>query len=142
MGMRIVYWASLLAVVLGGAATASAAPANRCGLGGYNATAVSPFKMEEDFGLGGYTVLKGAKFYVAAKPGLTAEWLTLIVHNEFERLQQDADQTCRPPNLRGVQVQVAPAGAGFWVYLMAPDVKSASKLLNWAKSIQTPPAVQ
>jgi hypothetical protein len=137
MEMRKVYWASVMAVVLGGAATVSASPgpAQRCLLGDYPTVAVSALKTEEDFGLGGYTVLKGAQFYVTARPGLTKEWLTLSVQREMARLQAGADQACRP-NVSKVQVSVASAGGGFWVFLSAPDERQAKRLLNWAKTIQ------
>lgn len=145
MATSKVYWLAVFAVVLGGAAPAfaSLAPAARCGLGEYSAFSVSPLRTDENFGLGNYTVLKGAQFYVAAKPGLTAEWLTVIVQRELARLQMDADQACRP-NVRNVQVSVAPAGGGFWVFLSAPDARSAARLLSWAKYIETarPAAVQ
>jgi hypothetical protein len=137
MDMRKVYWASVFAVTLAGAAStaaASPAPTKRCVLGEYSALSVSPFRTDEDFGLGNYTVLKGAQFYVAAKPGLTAEWLTLSVQRELAKLQSGADQACRP-NVRGVTVSVASSGGGFWVFLSAPDERSAASLLSWAKSI-------
>ncbi|HET6331634.1 MAG TPA: hypothetical protein VFG30_00380, partial [Polyangiales bacterium] len=81
------------------------------------------------------TVLKGAQFYVTARPGLTKEWLTLSVQREMARLQAGADQACRP-NVSKVQVSVASAGGGFWVFLSAPDERQAKRLLNWAKTIQ------
>lgn len=143
MGMKKMALVSLFAVVLGGAATASASsvPAERCGIDKYSVFSVSPFSSEENYGLGGYTVLKGAQFYVTAKQGLTAEWVNLVVSHELERLQASADPVCRP-NVKNVQVQVTSAGPGFWVFLSANDESSAKRLLSWAKTIATKTVVQ
>lgn len=135
--------ASMFALAMGSAATASASPAaaERCGVDKYSVLSVSPFHMEENYGLGGYSVLKGAQFYVTAKPGLTAEWVTLTVQNELARLQGSADPACRP-NVKNVSVQVSSAGPGFWVFLGANDESAAKKLLTWAQAIASKPVVQ
>lgn len=137
MDMRKLYWGSVFAVTLAGAAStawASPAPAKRCVLGDYAAQSVAPLRAEENYGLGTYTVLKGAQFYILARPGLTAEWLTLSMQRELAKLQSGADPVCRP-NVRGLTVSVAPSGPGFWVFLSAPDERSAASLLSWTKRI-------
>jgi hypothetical protein len=137
MDMRKLYWASVFAVALSGAAStasASPAPAPRCELGEYSPLKVAPYRTDENFGLGTYTVLKGAELYVPARPGLTAEWLTLTLQRDLAKLQNAADSACRL-NVRNVQVSVASAGGGFWVFLSAPDERAAKSLLNWAKNI-------
>ncbi len=144
MTMRNMIWASICAVALSGSvSSASAAPApKRCLLNDYSMLQVAPFKTDENFGLGGYTVLKGAQMYVAAKPGLTAEWLTLQVQRELSQLQLGADPLCQPV-VKNVKVSVAPAGGGFWVFLSAPDEKSAQALFRWTKAnVALPEVVQ
>jgi hypothetical protein len=127
--------ASILAVALSGAAmSASAAPApQRCLLNGYSMLQVAPLKLEENYGYGGYTVLKGAQMYIQAKPGLTAEWLTLQVQRELASLQAGSDPLCQPA-VKNVKVSAAPAGAGFWVFLQAPDAKSGQQLFRWTQA--------
>jgi hypothetical protein len=135
MELRKMAKASMLAVVLGAASSASAspAPAERCMLKDYSAVSVAAFRTDEDFGLGSYTRLKGAQVYVAAKPGLTAEWLTLSVQRELARLNASPDAACRPA-VRDVKVSVTSSGGGFWVFLSAPDERSAASLLRWAQA--------
>lgn len=134
MDIRKMAWASAVAAVLVVSSTASASPepAKRCMLNDFSALSVAPFHADEDFGLGSYTVLKGAQVYVAAKPGLTAEWLTLSVQRDLAKLDSNPDAACRS-NVRNVQVSVISAGNGFWVVLSTPDEKSAQSLLRWAK---------
>jgi hypothetical protein len=137
MDRRNVYWAAVMAVTLAGAATTASAnptPAKRCVLDDVPAVSVAPFRTDENFGLGTYTVLKGAQLYVPARPGLTAEWLTLSVQRELAKLERSADPACRP-NTRSVQVLVESSGPGFWVFLSAPDQHSAASLLSWAKRL-------
>jgi len=101
---------------------------------------IAPYKIDENYGYGGYTVLKGAQMYVAAKPGLTAEWLTAQVQREIAKLQTGVDPNCQP-TVKNIKVSVAPAGAGFWVFLGAPDVKQAQSLLRWTKANVAQPEV-
>jgi hypothetical protein len=142
MTKRNLILASLFAVTLSGAATsASAAPApRRCLLNGYSMLQVAPLKIDENYGYGGYTVLRGAQMYVAAKPGLTAEWLTLQVQRELASLQQGSDPLCQP-SVKDVKVSVAPAGGGFWVFLQAPDAKSGQQLFRWTRANVASPVV-
>lgn len=146
MTRRNMIWASILAVAVSGVvSSASANPApttKRCLLNNYSMLQVAPYNMDENYGYGGYTVLKGAQMYVAAKPGLTAEWLTLQVQREIANLQSGADPLCKP-NVKNVKVSVAPSGGGFWVFLSAPDVKSAQQLFRWTKAnVAAPQVVQ
>jgi hypothetical protein len=145
MTMRNMIWASICAVALSGAvSSASASPsptAKRCLLNDYSMLQIAPYKMDENFGLGGYTVLKGAQMYVAAKPGLTAEWLTLQVQRELAALDSGSDPLCAP-TVKNVKVSVTPAGGGFWVFLAAPDVKQAQSLFRWTKANVAQPEVR
>ena len=145
MTRRNMIWASIFAVALSGAVSsvsASPAPApKRCLLNDYSMLQIAPYKADENFGYGGYTVLRGAQMYVAAKPGLTAEWLTLQVQREMAALQSGADPMCTP-TVKDVKVSVAPAGGGFWVFLAAPDVKQAQSLFRWTKANVAQPEVR
>lgn len=128
---------SVLVAVLGAAQTAWAAPATpnaekRCVFQEYAPVSVAPFHQDEDYGLGTYTRLGGAQVYVQARPGLTAEWLTLSVQRELAKLT--AADGCRP-SVRGVHVSTISAGGGFWVVMTAQNERDAKALLNWARDI-------
>lgn len=136
MTQRKMILASILAVAVSGGVASSASAAatpKRCLLNDYSMLSVAPLRMDENYGLGSYSALKGAQMYIAAKPGLTAEWLTLQVQREIARLQAGADPLCGAPSAK-VKVSVVSAGGGFWVYLQAPDAKSAESLFRWTKA--------
>lgn len=131
MSIKNMAWLGAVPAVLLAASTVAASPKQaeqRCVFEEYAAVSVAPYSTEENFGMGTYSQLKGAQVYVAAQPGLTAEWLTLSVEREL------ASDACRP-GVRGVQVQAVSAGAGFWVRLSAPNAQEAAKLLKWARGI-------
>jgi hypothetical protein len=134
MSIKKVAWFAVVASVFGMVSPAAARTGDeaRCVFDQYAPLSVSPFEQDEDFGLGTYTRLRGAQVYVGAQPGLTAEWLALSVQRELAKL--DANTQCRP-SVRGVQVQVASAGGGFWVMLSTKDDRSAQALLDWARGI-------
>lgn len=127
---------SMLFVVLGVASTTSAAPAaataERCVFQEYAPVSVAPFHQEENYGLGTHTRLGGAQVYVPARPGLTAEWLTLRVQRELAR--RSAADECGP-SVRDVKVSAVSAGGGFWVVLSAKNERDARTLLKWARGI-------
>jgi hypothetical protein len=95
----------------------------------YTVAAVQPYRAQESNGYDTYLVLRGAEIYVAAREGLTAEWLNL---NLRKALAQNRD---KGPAVDGLHVDVVSAGPGFWVILSTNDVRSATTVLNWARSI-------
>jgi hypothetical protein len=111
---------------------ASPAPSTQCAASEtYSALAVAPYSVRQDTGYDSYNVLQGVQLYVPAKQGLTAEWLNLNIQSHLAK-----PDACRP-NVRDVKVSVVPAGAGFWVYLSAPDERSAATLLQWVRGVVT-----
>src|SRR5262249_14563690 len=98
----------------------------------YAPASVAPYRVEENYGLGTYSHLRGAQLYVPAREGLTAEWLALSVQRALA--EGPSEQACQP-GVSQVQVNVVSAGRGFWVQLAAADDRAAEKLLRWAQSI-------
>jgi hypothetical protein len=111
------------------ASARSAPAAGSCVLKEYGALAAQPFSTEENYGLGGYSHLRGAQVYVPAQRGLTAEWLAADV----ERAMASSNE-CKP-HVSTVHVDVVPSGPGFWVVLSASSIEEANVVLRWAQSI-------
>ena len=136
MSIKKMAWLGAVPALLLAASTVAASPKQteqRCVFEEYAAVSVAPYNAEENVGMGSYTRLKGAQVFVAAQPGLTAEWLTLSVEREMAKLSTSAND-CRP-RVRGVRVQAVSAGTGFWVMLSAPNEQDAAALLQWARGI-------
>ena len=133
MTIKKMAWLSVVPGLLLAASTVAASPnqpAPRCSFQEFSPVAVAAYNTDEDFGLGAYTRLRGAQIFVAAKPGLTAEWLSLQVQQEIGKL----NNSCRP-SVNDVQVSVVSAGSGFWVMLSAKSEREAAAVLKWARSM-------
>jgi hypothetical protein len=91
--------------------------------------ASAPYYIEEDYGLGGYTLLKGAALFVAAEPGLTAEWLKLRLDHELKTVPPTLPgESCRP-SMKNVRADVVSARNGFWIVYTTRDDGTAKDLL-------------
>ncbi|HKU40459.1 MAG TPA: hypothetical protein VJR89_19995 [Polyangiales bacterium] len=110
---------------------AAAGPSDQCVFEKYAPQSVAPYRMEENYGYGTYTKLRGAQLFVPAREGLTAEWLALSVQRALNQGPAESCQLTVPQ----VSVSVVSAGSGFWVRLGASDDAAAEKLLRWAQSI-------
>lgn len=121
--------AALLPISLGLASAVQARPtADVCVLSQYGPSSVAPYGAEVNAGYGTYSQLRGAQVFVPAREGLTQQWLMLQVERSLSA------GACRP-SVGDVHVQVASAGNGFWVQLIAANASNASKLLSWAQNI-------
>lgn len=108
------------------------APAG-CVLGGYQITSVTPYRVEEHV-VRALSVrrLRGAEVRVQAQPGLTAEWLQLILQQRLgEAKRGDIHDCILETDVR--RVEVDPAGTGFIVRLIAKDTKKAEEVLRRAR---------
>jgi hypothetical protein len=83
-------------------------------------------------GQGTYEKLVGARAFVPARPGLTAEWL----HAELARRAASAkpDGSC-PLDVPGVSIKVQSGGPGFWVSMTARDDADAREVLRRAEAL-------
>jgi len=109
MKTRKLVFGSLFALLTAAASGVSAMATDPNAHGGvfdkYPALSLMPYRAAEDFGLGSYSVFRGAQLYVPASEGLTEQWLALQVQRSFA----EGGAACRPevPNVR---VQVMAAG--------------------------------
>lgn len=112
---------------------AESGPAN-CALKTYTVTAVVPQFVDVQQGRVTTRQLSGAVVYVQAQPGLTAEWLTLVLQRHLSAMQAGA--TMKDCPLADVRVGVGSAGAGFAIQLTAKDPKLAEKVLRRARLLR------
>jgi hypothetical protein len=95
-------------------------------------TVVAPYEVEAVAGESGtYKELVGARWFVPAEEGLTAEWLNREL---LERVAHRQTGTECPLDVEGVRdVSVQSGGPGFWVNVSAKDTKTAQELLRRAR---------
>ncbi|WP_394832937.1 hypothetical protein LVJ94_41195 [Pendulispora rubella] len=102
--------------VLGIPAVSLAAGSPPCELREHHIVSVEPYRPEERFGRASLPVLRGARIYVQAEPGLTAEWLRHSLAGHLAAQQSDCAL-----DVDGLKVDVESAGSGFRVTLSSPD---------------------
>lgn len=118
-----------MAIAAGAAVPALAAEPAQCGLANrFQVTSVKPYQPVQHEGYADITRLRGADLHVAAKPGLTREWLQRTVEDAV------AKGDCGL-GLRNVTVDVQPAGDAFDVYLSSSDERTAHEILNRAQQL-------
>jgi hypothetical protein len=131
-----------LGLIAGPAAAAQAGSASRaaesgpvnCALKTYTVAAVAPQFADVQQGRVTTRRLAGAVVYVQARPGLTAEGLTLSLQRHLSAMQAGARMMDCP--LADVRVAFGSAGAGFAMQLNAKDPKSAKELLRRARLLR------
>jgi hypothetical protein len=124
---------SLISLALLGSLGVAAAnsPAEAC-FAEHTVTKVVPHHAAVAAGQGTYDRLVGARAYVPAKPGLTAEWL----HAQLARRSAAPRQgTECPLDVPGVDISVRSAGPGFWVSLASHDHDHAREVLRRAQTL-------
>ena len=102
----------------GSASPTESGPAN-CALKTYTVTAVAPQFVDVQQGRVTIRRLAGAVAYVQARPGLTAEWLTLSLQRHLSALKAGA--TIKDCPLADARVGVGSAGAGFAIQSTGKD---------------------
>lgn len=118
--------------MLGGVAAANPKSPDVGCFGDNDVTKVVAHHKTVPSGQGSYQKLAGARAYVAAKPGLTGEWL----HAQLERRSSAPQQgTECPLDIPGVSISVRSAGPGFWVALSATDSQDAKEVLRRAHTL-------
>jgi hypothetical protein len=118
--------------MFGGVAAASPKSPDAGCFGDHDVTKVVAHHTTIPSGQGSYQKLAGARAYVAAKPGLTGEWL----HAQLERRTSAPQQgTECPLDIAGVSISVRSAGPGFWVALSATDSQDAKEVLRRAQTL-------
>jgi hypothetical protein len=117
---------------LTGVAAAAAPGAESSCLGGHAVTKVVPHRAAVYAGQGPHQKLVGARLFVPAQPGLTAEWLEA----ELERRASTPEAAGQCPlDVPGARVDVRSGGPGFWVTVSARDDSGAREVLRRAEAL-------
>lgn len=124
--------AAALLVPLAVGATPTARGVEGCALAGYTVTKVVPYRIQERTGRGTVQKLVGAKLFVAAQPGLSAEWIGATVKRHLRQMQTRSMPGC-PLDVNSVKVSVASAGTGYWVQIAGKDSTAAKEILARAQ---------
>lgn len=93
----------------------------------HQATRALPYKVDRVAGEGTYTALVGARVFVQAEQGLTAEWLDREL---LARIAQPQASSACPLDLKGVAISVQSGGPGFWVNISAQNEETAKEVLR------------
>ena len=117
---------------LSGVAAAEAPGADASCLRGHRVTKVVPHRASVYAGQGTYEKLVGARLFVPAQPGLTAEWLQAQLAQRSSSAPAAAQ--C-PLDVPGASVKVQSGGPGFWVSISARDDAGAREVLRRAESL-------
>ena len=113
-------------------ATAASAANPPCVLHQYGVSSVMPLKTDVRVGKISYSHLAGAVVHIPARPGLTAEWLRAELGRYVASSQASATSSCAL-DVGTLRFEVASAGAGFDVKLVARDLSKAEEVLRRAR---------
>jgi len=116
--------------VLPAVARANPSSAAPCILSEHTVVSVVPYKVDEHIGKNVVQRVRGAQVYLRAEPGLTPEWLQLNLERHLAMMEDAADMPDCALGLEKVRVEVASAGSGYWVRLIAPDTTSGEEVLR------------
>ena len=111
-------------------AEAVAATPPPCELHQHRVTSVEAYRPEERAGRTSLPVLRGARLFVQAEPGLTAEWLRLSLARHIASQPSDCAL-----DVSGVKIDVESAGPGFRVTLSATDAQKGEEILRRARRL-------
>jgi hypothetical protein len=128
----IIAGSTLLGPVASFAAASSPAP-SPCEFQKHHVVSVTPYRVEERRIKTTSTRLAGADVYVEAEPGLTAEWLQLELTRHLAQMHDPTSMKDCALDVGAVKLEVASAGAGFWVRIVAADPKQADEVLRRAR---------
>lgn len=122
---------ALLCTLSGVAVAAEPGAASPC-VGGHRVTQVVPHRAAVYAGQGSYEKLVGARLFVPAQPGLTAEWLQAQLAQRSS--SPEAAAQC-PLGVPGTSAKVRSGGPGFWVSVSARDDAGAREVLRRAEAL-------
>jgi hypothetical protein len=132
---KFVVVAALAAGALAPAASLAATGAEKppCILRDYQVKAVTPYRLDAQAGKISYKRLAGARVFLEAQPGLTAEWLRVRLGRHMAEMRGPATMRDCAFDMKDVNVQVDPAGTGFNVTFTAKDTEQAKEVLRRAQ---------
>ena len=116
-------------------AVAVAAPTDAhpsdCILAKHRVTQVLPLHVSERYGRGTVERLAGARVFVQAEPGLTAEWLQLTLQRHL--VGMNGTMTNCALDGKDIQVKVVSAGPGFFVQISGKSAAQGQEILRRAQ---------
>lgn len=95
-------------------------------------TTVLPYRTGEHLGKAAVQQIRGARVFVQAAPGVTAEWLQLEFRRHLTAMKA-ADMPDCVFDVDSVRVDVTSGGDGFWVTLRAGTQKDGQEVLRRAR---------
>jgi hypothetical protein len=105
---------------------------------------VSPYEEQVKAGKATTTKRVGATVVFRAVPGMTAEWLQLVVNCHLARAaaagHQMPEMEFCPLELKDVTAKVSSAGDGFAVNIKSEDAATADLILKRAEALVPPPS--
>ncbi|HEY6562594.1 MAG TPA: hypothetical protein VI072_35245 [Polyangiaceae bacterium] len=105
-----------------------------CSFDEHQVRSVKPYRMEKRItGRITSNQILGAQLYVAAEPGLTAEWLRLKLERHLATMRGPAAMPDCALDVKNVRVEVASAGPGFNVKLIAQRPEQGKEVLRRAQ---------
>lgn len=113
---------------------AASRPAAPCELRQYKISSVTPYRIQKS--AGGHIIvdrLAGAELFVQAEPGLTAEWLWASLARDAAAMRGSVAMGDCVFGVDKLQVEVASAGPGFRIRLIAPDAQAGQEVLRRAQ---------
>ena len=109
--------------------------AKTCALGAFKVTQVASLYVTERAGKGSVERLGGARVFLPAQPGLTAEWIAANIAGHVAGARKHAVSYDCPLDVPGATATVSSAGPGFWVSIQAAEPEAAKEVLNRARRI-------
>ncbi len=104
-----------------------------CALRRHHVLSAEAYKVEERSGKVVVLRTRGAELYVAAEPGLTAEWLRSEVRRDVLAMQGGVSMPDCPLDADSLQVDVHSGGAGFVVRLIGRNATDGKEILRRAQ---------
>lgn len=101
-----------------------------CILREHRLSSATPYRIQQHAGRGTTGRLAGAQVFVQAEPGLTAEWLELKLARHIAEMHGAGTMKDCALDVKDVRVEVASAGSGFVVRLIARDADKAEEVLR------------
>lgn len=129
---RFVRVLTFIAAVAAPAIAVAAPDQTDCLLSKQRITSVVPYRTGEHIGKAAVQQLRGARIFVEATPGVTAEWLQLELRRHLGAMKATNMVDC-VFDIDGVGVDVATGGSGFWVTLRASTPQDAREVLRRAQ---------
>jgi hypothetical protein len=127
--------AAFTSLPLASGAWAGTAGSSQCLPGAVEVTRVAPVYGPSYGERSGSARLAGARVFLPARPGLTAEWIAANLSRGAASERKASTPANCPLDVPGAAVKVVSGGTGFWVQITARDGGRAEEILNRARRL-------